>query len=611
MPTPLLRRSLWALAVAAGLILLAALALPYAASTRLVRDHIAHEMSEWSGFDVTIAAAPEISVWPDLQADLIGVTLSPPGSRGAPTITAERMEIELSPLAALGGDVEFSRARFIRPTIRIENGAETGASALTNGGRIARAIETARQIVAENRAAPDSARLPAEEFGVIEFSDGEVVEVSGATETVIASGLAGRVDWEELDGRASAKATGTWRGEKFTLDLGSANPLLFLGGGAAPVTLNLKSAPANLTFDGTASLGQHPYVDGRMSFSAPSVRRTLEWLRTGLLHESTIGSVAMESRVMGDAQRLRFEDAEITLDGKPARGALDLLFTGKLPMVAGTLAFDTLDLWAFLSAFTPLEPSVGSGPGIIDADFASRLNLDLRLSARQATVGTIALADLAATARVDEALAAFDISDASAFGGNIQAGLRFDREATGSRVEMRLLATDIEGDAFAAAAGLPLLAPVGRGTVSLILKGDGSSWDSLLAHANGSFSANFGRGRLSGIDLAALLARSKDGLPFTLEEVKANASPIDALDLKANIVDGVARIEKAELRWPGNRITVTGVVPLGEGVLDLSGKAEVPQAAATADPPPDAVSFLVGGPWTAPVVTPTTQPQPE
>ncbi len=42
MPTPLLRRSLWALA-AAGLVVLVVLALPFLASTRLVRDRIAHE----------------------------------------------------------------------------------------------------------------------------------------------------------------------------------------------------------------------------------------------------------------------------------------------------------------------------------------------------------------------------------------------------------------------------------------------------------------------------------------------------------------------------------------------------------------------------------------
>lgn len=609
MPTPLLRRSLWALAVAAGLVLLAALALPYAASTRLVRDRIAHEMSEWSGFDVAIAAAPEISVWPDLQANLTGVTLSLPGSGGAPTIEAERVEIELSAFAALGGNVDFSSARLIRPKVRIErrteSGPEAGIPALPTGGRIARAIETARQIVAENRAAPDAGRMPAESFGVIEFSDGQVVEVSGAAETVIASGLAGRIGWQELNGRAKATATGIWRGEQFALNLGSAQPLLFLAGGAAPLTVDLASAAANLSFDGTASLGENPFVDGRVSFSAPSVRRILEWSRTGLLHESTIGSVAMESRVMGDARRLRFEDAEFTLDGKAAQGGLDLLLTGRLPMVSGTLAFDTLDLGAFLSAFTPLEPSIGAGPGIIDADFAGQLNLDMRLSAAQATVGTVALADLAATARVDEGLAAFDISDASAFGGSIQAGLRFDRKKAGSHVEMRLLASDVDGSAFAAAAGLTRVTPAARGTVSVILKGEGSSWDALLAHANGSFSANFGEGELSGVDIDGLLARAKNGETFALADAAVEASPIDAVELKANIANGVATIERAELRSPVHRIALAGAAPLASGELDLSGIAGPLQQTTE---PADATTFRIGGRWNAPMVTPTTAP---
>jgi AsmA protein len=608
MPAPLLRRSLWALALAAGVVALVVLALPYAASTRLVRDRIAHEMSEWSGLDVTIGAAPEIRVWPGLQANLTDVTLALPGS-AAPAITAARVEIELSALAALGGAADFTLARFIRPIIRIEGG--TAIPALPRGGKIARAIETAREIVAEDRTAPDTGRLPADEFGLVEFSDGKVVTIAGGAETEIVSGLSGKIGWEELNGRANATATGTWRGEQFTVDLGSASPLLFLGGAATPVTASVKSAPADFSFNGTASLGENPYVDGQVSFSAPSVKRMMEWSQAGVLHGSAIGAVAMESRVMGDAERMRFEEAEITFDGNPARGALDLILTGKLPMVAGTLAFDTLDLRDFLSAFTPLDSSAGTGPGIIDADFASRLNLDLRLSAGQATVGPIGLADLAATARVDQGLAAFDISDASAFGGNIQAGLRFDRKAAGTQVggtevEMRLLASDVDGGAFGAAAGMTRLAPIGRGTVSIIIKGDGSSWNSLLSRANGSFSASFGQGALSGVDIDGLLARSKGGVPFTLDEVIRDASPIDALELKANIADGVATIDKAELRTPVQRIVLTGAAPLGAGGLNLSGKAEPRPATAGAADPTALTTFLIGGPWSAPVVTPTT-----
>jgi AsmA protein len=607
MPTPLLRRSLWALAIAAGLVVLIMLALPYAASTRLVRDRIAHEMSEWSGLDVAIGTAPEISVWPDLQANLTDVTLSLPGSPGdIPAITADRVEIELSALAAIGGAVDFSLARFVKPTIRIDAGA--ASPALPRGGRIARAIETARGIVAENRVAPDAARLPADAFGVVEFSDGRIIAVSGRTETEIVTGLAGKIGWERLDGGANATATGIWRGQQFAIDLGSANPLLFLGGAATPVTVSLQSAPANLSFDGTASLGENPYVDGRVSFSAPSAKEILEWSQAGVLQGSAIGAVALESGVVGDAARLRFEEAEITLDGKPARGALDLLLAGKRPMLTGTLAFDALDLRAFVSAFTPLDASAGTGPGIINADFASRLNLDLRLSAAQATVGTIALADVAATARVDDGLAAFDISDAQAFGGNIQAGLRFDHKAVGTQVEMRLLASDVDGGAFAASAGMTRLAPLGRGTVSVILKGDGSSWNSLLASANGSFSASFGQGALSGVDIDGLLARAKGSAPFMLDEVASDASPIDALELKANIANGVATIERAEVRSSLHRIALAGAASLGGGELDLSGKVE-PQRQAAAQAQAAAVTtFRIGGSWNAPLVTPTTAP---
>src|SRR5262249_46412016 len=154
-------------------------------------------------------------------------------------------------------------------------------------------------------------------------------------------------------------------------------------------------------------------------------------------------------------------------------------------------------------------------------------------------------------------------------------------KAASSQVEMRLLASDVDGGAFGAAAGLTRLAPAGRGTVSVILKGDGSSWDALLAHANGSFSANFGQRALSGVDIDGLLARAEGAEPFALSEAATEASPIDALELKANIANGVATIERAELRSPLHRIAFTGLAPLGSGELDLSGRAGPPQQAAT------------------------------
>ena len=82
--------------------------------------------------------------------------------------------------------------------------------------------------------------------------------------------------------------------------------------------------------------------------------------------------------------------------------------------------------------------------------------------------------------------------------------------------------------------------------------------------------------------------------------------------MKANIAGGVATIEKAEVRTPLHRIAIAGVAQFASGELDLSGKAEAPaQTAAQAAEQAAATTFRIDGPWSAPLVTPTTAPIPE
>lgn len=594
-----MRRTIWTIAVMAGCILLAVVALPFVASTRLVSDRIAESMSEWTGLDVAIGSVPEIDIWPDLQANLTDVTLSLPG--GGAVLIAARVEVELSALATIGGDIDFSMARFIRPTVHLPEDAMLPA--LPGNGRMARSIFAARQIVSEDRSAPDMKRLPDDDFGVVEFIDGRIVRKSGGSEEEVASGLSGKIDWETLSGRASFAARGVMQGEQFTFGVTSANPLLLLGGATSHLTFSLKSAPLDASFDGTANLGENPYAEGRGSMSAPEFQKLFEWSDTEIPRD--LGAVSLEGRVLGDLSRIRLEEAAITLGGTPARGALDLLLTGRLPKLSGTLAFDTLDLGTFLSAFTPLDTSPGPDAGTLDADFASRINLDLRLSAKRATAGAIALADLAATARVDAGLAAFDISDASAFGGSIQAGLRFDRKGSGVQVEMRLLASEIDGGAFGTATSFAQLIPQAQGNMSVILKSEGEDWQGLLARANGSVSANFGPGTLQGIDLGGLVSKAATGVPFPLEEVSAGASPIAAMDMKAVMTNGTAAIEKTVITTPLHRITLNGSADLAEGMLNLIAQAEPPpQAEAGAAGPPAVTTFRVEGPADAAIVMP-------
>ncbi|AMX96798.1 MULTISPECIES: AsmA family protein [Mesorhizobium] len=612
MPSSMIRRGIWAIGAAVIVVALVVAALPLIASTRIVRDRIAWEMSAWSGFRVAIDGSPRIEVWPTFRAILTDVTLSQwTDTEAPPVVEAERVEVDLSAMAALRGDVVFSTARLVRPTIRVQRTpAGLFLPAVPTGGRITRSIDTARGLVNADPAKPDLDKLPTDTFGTVEFRDGRMVASIGGKDVEILSSLNGQANWAAMNSNATLSATGIWRGESVALDVASAKPLVLFAGGTAPLTLSFKAAPATFSFDGTASMSENTYFDGQAKFSAPSLRRVLEWSQAGIAPGAAIGSVSISSKITATGGRVKFDNTAIALDNNPGMGALDLSLGEAQPVISGTLAFDTLDLRSFLSAFTPLVPTGGAGPGEIDTSFADKINLDLRLSAAHATAGPIQLADVAATAQVKDGLSVFDISDASAFGGNIQTSLRFDRKPEGSQVEIRLLASDIDGGAFGTAAGMTRLVPVGTGTVSVILKGPGRTWDSIFDNADGSVSATFGPGALSKLNLPAFLKHTEQGGFFALDDVSDATLPIDGAEIKATISKGVARIDKAEANSAKYKIWLSGIASYAGRGLALSGGVIQPDQAATqanGQQGPNQSSFFVGGTWSTPFISPISR----
>ncbi|HEV2901552.1 MAG TPA: AsmA family protein [Pseudaminobacter sp.] len=607
MPSSLVRRTIWGIVAAAVLASLIVFTLPLIASTRIVRDRIALEMSFWSGYEVGIGAPPEIQVWPTFRAILTDVRLSPWQSpSGPPVITAERVEIELSAFAALRGDVAFSSARFVNPTLHIErttNGAYMPE--LPSGGRIAAAIAEARHALADNP--DDPGELPSDPFGAVEISGGRVVLHEGGQITDIATGIAGRVNWPALDEAGALSAKATWRDETIAIDVSSENPLSLFAGAAAPLTASITAPSATASFTGSAKLAGSAYVDGDARFAVPSLQRAARWWGSPIAPALPRGSATFTSRIVGDASRVKFDNATLALDGNRGEGALNLEFNPSRPALSGSLAFDGIDLGSLLSAFTPLTLAAESDAKDADAGLAGWADIDLRLSAARAAAGSVNLADVAATIQVRNELAVLDVSDATAFGGAIQAGIRFDGGPALPHAEMRLLASGVDAGALASAAGMTRIVPVGQGTISVILKGPGASWESILENASGSISANLGQGALSRLDLAGLLNRIRQGGFFALDEVSKGTLPIAGAEFKASVANGVARIEKAEARAAGHTLWLEGIVPyVGRG-LALSGGVTQTGQQAQAGPP---ATFFVGGSWSAPFISPVAPPQP-
>ncbi|MBD0413080.1 AsmA family protein [Oryzicola mucosus] len=623
--SPLVRRLIWAVAALLAIGAVGVAVLPYVAASQIVRDRIAFNMSLSSGYRVIIDAPPVIEIWP-LRAIITDVSLSRwDDSPDTPVLEAERVEIDLSAFAALRGNIVFSGARLIRPVVYFEGeGNAVRPPPLPGGGSIARAIDVTRRLVEANPQQPDLSSLPNTPFGTVEFIDGRVV----AGDEEVVKGLNARIDWPTLDKPANFNASGTWRGEASSIGIASAQPLLLLAGGAGPLSWSFKAQPAEASFEGRASVLGDPYFDGQLRFATPALRRLLEWSGSQVMPHRAIGALSVNAKASGNLQRMKMENTQIVLDGNPGLGALEIVLGPSTPALSGTLAFETLNLQTFLYALSPLTLS----PADTAQQLPVRVDVDLRLSSATATAGSLTLANVAATAQVRNELAVFDISDASAFGGSVQAGLRFDRGDGGTQVELRLMANDIDGGAFGQAVGMSKVAPVSRGNISLTMKGEAHDWQSLMQNADGSISANFGQGTLSGFDLGGFQNRLKEGGFFALADVSQNNLPIDGMEVRAALNDGVARLEKAEARSGGNRLWLSGIVPyIGRG-LALTGGIEpiqppapppaAPPAAQAegqaptanvqtqpttpAAPPPRVASFFVGGSWDSPFISPLT-----
>ena len=603
MPSSLIRKSIWGVIAVAIIAGLTVAALPMIASTRIVRDRIAMEMSAWSGYRVELANAPEIKVWPSFRAILHDVSLSDwddPARR--PVLDAESVELELSPIAALGGNVVISTAKLVRPMLYVSETAPNRYTPVAPKiGRMRHAIDGARAVLAKNPAAPNLSALADDSFGTIEFSDGQIMDLAGGA---IATGLAGMIEWSALNRAASLSAAGIWRGENFSVDASSAQPLMLLAGGSAPVTFRMNAAPVTGSFEGVANFSENSFFNGQATFNSPSLRRMIEWSRSDLPPSAFSGPVGLSGKISGDRKRVKLDDAQITLDANSGSGVLELSLGGAVPGITGTLAFEQLDLRSFLSAFTPFTPGSGGAPLTIDVAFAERYNLDLRLSAAKATIGELAFSNVAATARVKGDLTAFDISDATIFGGVVQAGVRYDRKGKAGNLDVRLLASDIDTGAAAALAKSLRIVPAGRATVSLLLKGPGHDWNSFLETAAGSFSMTFGPGTVNGFDISDFINRSNQGGFFALREVAPASIAVDRAEVRATLSEGTARLEKAEARLGQRTATLSGVVPYVVGGVALSGAVIATDAAADKADEAEA-SFFVGGSWSAPFVAPS------
>lgn len=599
-----------AVVVAAGAAF--ALTLPWLVSTDVVQEAVETELGNFFGTKARLGGRTEVTVLPRPRVVLRDVTIDGPGGTGTPIMTTESLEADIGLAGLITGRPEFSNFRLVRPHLRIVRQTDGRIDWASQSGRAGRLLAAAR-----NGAAGDGDR-PADRLGTMVAENGRVT-ILGPDGTVAEdiTAIDATVDWPRLNAPLSVTAEAIWRGTAGTVRFSTQAPTAFFLNEPAATSLAIQSETMRLDFSGRANVGGPPFADGALTFSTPSVQNLLTVLETDVTPGRALGTVEMSGQVRLAQRRMRFEGLTITVDGNSGNGVLEIGYgepeTG--PSLTGTLDFQSLDIRAFLSAFVDVPQLIGNGQ-VETSSATEQMTADFRISAATATFGDLSLGMLAATAQVSDDVAIFDIGDAQAYGGHVQARLSLSPGARGEQAEIILSGQDVDTAEIGETFALPRALPRGRGSFSVTMHGPAAGSLRSSRDLRGMVAIEMAAGVMPGFGVDALLDRTDASRYFSLD-VEAQVQPFATARIYGDISEGLLTLKDTRIVYPNGDVVLTGIVSLGSGSLALTATAargytpaetQAGQTGERPGEPEETAQFFVGGSWDRPFATPVFAP---
>jgi AsmA protein len=362
------------------------------------------------------------------------------------------------------------------------------------------------------------------------------------------------------------------------------------------------------SFEGHLDVADDLRLDGQALVSAPSLRKAARWFGLPVAPAEGLNAFSIRSQLSWSRRAMVFENAKVSIDGNEASGHLTLNMAGTRPLVDGTLDFASLDLTAYVEAARAYYYAFDFTTGTFatfDLSFPliKAIDADLRLSAAKVAVKGHVLGAGAATISVQGRKLQADIVELEVAGGKATAQVTADGNEPTPRYAVRGKVENLDAGA---AAGVLLGSPAvaGRATLTFNLAGAGSTPSEVVRGLSGKAALAIPEGRLA-LDMRALRNATKSEEAQALGALSKGQAPLDHLEARVNIVDGIAYLESGLARSGSVGLAATGRVGLGEGSLDLrlGLKAGVAtDRAPTAADMEGADAVSVSGPWTEPVV---------
>ncbi len=432
--------------------------------------------------------------------------------------------------------------------------------------------------------------------------------VQGTTETL------SRVNTEistDRHGLVNVNGRFDYRGEPIEIDLAFTAPPS-KPDAAITVRAKLKGKYIAASFNGRAAPGDRGQItaqNAELSFS--DLRGAGRWL--GISWPATgpgLGPFSAKGQLKLDDRAVSFENAQFSLDGNAATGALVAAFRPERPSIEGTLAFPTFDIAPYVAPSRPYALALVSDwlgslkiPGLASPSLLKEIDADIRISAGNVMSGSDRLGRCAASLSVKGGKLYGEIAELELEQGGTGEG-QFTVDMTGDDPLYTLRADldDIDLETISNARLGPA-ALDGSGDIIVDLNAHGASQAAILQSLAGTLSLEIGEGGRVGIDL--------DGLPRAASATSASGgwgpagagtTVVNQFSAHFTALNGVLTADSVKAVAEGRAVSVTGTIDVDKSALDLLiSVAKKPAAATAADP---TGTFKVQGPWATPSISP-------
>jgi AsmA protein len=575
---------------------------PFLISSGLVRSGIEDALSKWTGYRAEIEGTPTVDFWPTPRITLNQVTIREPSTNGKVLGHVDSLSADFSLVAALRGRADFHEFHFLRPVIYIRRD-EAGLIDWTNEGLLAQSIERAEK--SSDSGAPMKKELDAA-IGTLTVEDGSLEladERSGKVYKL--DGMNADISWPRLSRPMSAVLLARLNGQDIKVDFASAQPLLLFAGKNVDAKTTFSSPLMNGTFAGVTNISDFSALSGNLEMAIPDVPAFLTWSGEHLPGGDTLKNISLNANISTIANGVRFNDLSFKLNDAAASGIMDFGYTtaGK-PKISGTLAFDQMNLNPFLAAFSMRLAADTAIDTLLNGNPLQRLDIDLRLSAKNAALGPFLFDDIGASLLVSGGKAKFDIGDSGFEGGELTAHLEVTERNFdgGGKLQISIRDADFGGLINRLKLSGPL--PLATGSLDLSLGTSKPIWAANLSDVSGKMHFASKEGSFREFNISAFRALAAQKAFFRMGDVADTPFDFQSINFDATFAKGSAEVHDAKIIGRNETMTLSGLIPFRSNGLALSGAMEATDAVDATDLP--MLPFFIGGTWPDPVISPVS-----